>query len=259
MNRLVSLLQAKKNDILSIYFTAGYPHNSDTAEIIMSLQKAGVDIAEVGFPFSDPMADGPVIQKSSNVALGNGMNLDLLFDQLKKIKVSVKMPLVLMGYFNPAYKYGMDKFCRCCHEAGVSGLIIPDLPYEIYINEYKELYDLYDLCYIPLITPQTSEERIIMLAAAAKGFVYIVSSSIITGGKTLFNEHDGYFRRVRELLPGKPLLIGFGISDATSFTKACANANGGIIGTAFIRSFEIPTNDINNHVRQFVTSIRSIN
>jgi tryptophan synthase alpha chain len=257
MNRLIEMFEEKKNNILSIYFTAGYPKLSDTVEIIRSLKKAGVDMVEVGFPFSDPMADGPVIQKSSQIALNNGMNLDILFDQLKSIIGSVDMPFIMMGYLNPAYKYGMEKFCRCCSEAGVSGLIIPDLPYEIYEAEYKHLYDKYNLCYIPLITPQTSEERIKKLGAAAKGFVYMVSSSIITGGKSILTDHSAYFGRVRKLLPDTPLLIGFGISDAETFSDACKNSNGGIIGTAFIRLFDEEGVSIEEQIQRFVSSIRN--
>jgi tryptophan synthase alpha chain len=257
MNKLIDMFEEKKNNILSIYFTAGYPKLSDTVKIIRSLKKAGADMVEVGFPFSDPMADGPVIQKSSHIALSNGMNLDILFDQLKSIKESVEIPLIMMGYLNPAYKYGMEKFCRCCSEAGVSGLIIPDLPNEIYEAEYKYLYDKYNLCYIPLITPQTSEERIEKLGAAAKGFVYMVSSSIITGGKSILTDHSAYFSRVRNLLPDKPLLIGFGISDAATFSDACKNANGGIIGTAFIRLFDEGGISIEEQIQRFVSSIRN--
>jgi len=257
MNALIGMLREKKENILSIYFTAGYPKLNDTVEIIDSLARAGVDMVEVGFPFSDPMADGPVIQKSSHVALGNGMNLDVLFCQLKSMKESTDLPIVLMGYLNPAYKYGMEKFCKCCSEAGVSGLIIPDLPFEIYKNEYKYLYEKYNLCYIPLITQQTSEERITKLGAEARGFVYMVSSSIITGGHTVFTDHSEYFRCVKKLLPEKPLLIGFGIKNAETFSNACRNANGGIIGTAFIKSFDKPFTAIGVHVRGFVNSIRN--
>jgi tryptophan synthase alpha chain len=257
MNRLIDLLQTKKENILSIYFTAGYPHLNDTTEIISGLQEAGVDLAEVGFPFSDPLADGTVIQHSSHIALESGMNLDILFSQLVDIKETIHIPLVLMGYFNPAYKYGMEKFCCRCSEAGIAGLIIPDLPFEKYVKDYKYLYDSYDLCYIPLITPQTSDERIVSLGAAAKGFIYMVSSSTITGGNTVFNDHESYFSHVRELLPGKPVLIGFGIHDAETFSAACRNANGGIIGTAFIKSLEKPTKSIKKHIGQFADSIKS--
>jgi len=257
MNALIEMLEKKKKNILSIYFTAGYPELDDTVEIIESLKRTGVDMVEVGFPFSDPMADGPVIQKSSHTALGNGMNLDVLFSQLKSIKGSNDLPIILMGYLNPAYKYGMEKFCRHSAEAGVSGVIIPDLPVEIYVNEYKTLYEKYDLCYIPLITQQTSEKRIIKLGAEARGFVYMVSSSIITGGQAVFTDHSEYFSRVRKLLPDKPLLIGFGINNADTFSNACRNANGGIIGTAFIKSFDKPVTGIEEHVSGFVNSIRN--
>lgn len=256
MNKLVSLLHYKKKNILSIYFTAGYPAMSDTTEILTSLQEAGADLAEIGFPFSDPMADGPVIQRSSYIALQNGMNLDILFNQLESIKNGVKIPIVLMGYLNPAFKYGMERFCRRCSESGVSGLIIPDLPYEVYIEKYADIFNRYDLCYIPLITPQTSDKRAVMLASAAKGFIYIVSSTNITGGKANIEDHSAYFLHIRELIPDKPLLIGFGIHDAVTFANACKSANGAIIGTAFIKSLGLDSGKEYTQIRQFTESIR---
>jgi len=256
MNKLVSLLENKTKNILSIYFTAGYPTLSDTTGILKSLQESGADIAEIGFPFSDPMADGPVIQQSSHIALQNGTNLDVLFNQLESIKHSLKIPVVLMGYLNPAFKYGMERFCQRCSESGVSGLIIPDLPYEIYSEQYSDLFTKYDLCYIPLITPQTSDKRALILASAANGFIYIVSSSNITGGKTNIEDHSAYFSHIRELIPDKPLLIGFGIHDAVTFADACKSANGAIIGTAFIKSLGVNSGKDNTQIRQFTESIR---
>jgi tryptophan synthase alpha chain len=257
MNKLIQLLQQKDHNILSIYFTAGFPKLNDTVTILENLQKAGADIAEVGIPFSDPMADGPVIQKSSHTALQNGMNLDILFDQLEEAKSRLQIPVILMGYLNPAFKYGMEKFCHRCSEAGVSGLIFPDLPFDIYLNEYAILYEHYDLCYIPLITPQTPDKRIMKLAVKAKGFVYMVSSSIITGGVSVFEDHSSYFKRVRALLPGKTLLIGFGIHDAETFSSVCKYANGGIIGTAFINAISEGINeDSEDRINKFILSKR---
>jgi len=255
MNKLVELLKKKDQSILSIYFTAGFPKLNDTVTILESLQKAGADIAEVGIPFSDPMADGPVIQKSSHTALENGMNLDILFNQLEGAKDRLQIPVILMGYLNPAFKYGMEKFCRRCSETGVSGLIFPDLPLDIYLGDYAKLFQQNDLCFIPLITPQTPDERIIMLAGEAKGFVYMVSSSIITGGETVFEDRSIYFKRVRQLLPEKKLLIGFGIHDAATFASVCNYANGGIIGTAFINAISKGLGkDQADQINQFIQS-----
>ncbi len=236
MNKIDNLFQTKGNDILSIYFTAGFPNLDDTTAILQQLQDSGADMVEVGIPFSDPMADGVVIQESSHHALQNGMNLDILFEQLEKIKANITMPIILMGYLNPVFKYGMEKFCKRCISAGVSGVIIPDLPIELYIKDYATIFAKSNLFYIPLVTPQTPDQRIEMLGRESKGFVYMVSTASITGSRPNLENSSDYFLRVRKILPDTPLLIGFGIQDASSFNTASKYANGGIIGTAFIKA-----------------------
>ncbi|NWJ49778.1 MAG: tryptophan synthase subunit alpha [Bacteroidetes bacterium] len=238
MNRIDNLFQTKGKDILSIYFTAGFPDLNDTAIILQQLQDSGADMVEVGIPFSDPMADGVVIQESSHHALQNGMNLDILFEQLEQVKTNITMPIILMGYLNPVFKYGMEKFCKRCVSAGVSGVIIPDLPLELYINDYATLFTKFNLFYIPLVTPQTPDHRIEKLGRESKGFVYMVSTASITGSRPNLENSSDYFLRVRKILPDTPLLIGFGIQDASSFNTASKYANGGIIGTAFIKALK---------------------
>ena len=262
MNRIDNLFQTKGNNILSIYFTAGFPNLNDTADILLQLQKSGADMVEVGIPFSDPMADGVVIQESSHQALQNGMNLDILFDQLYSIKKEIQIPVILMGYFNPVFKYGVESFCEKCVSSGVSGLIIPDMPLEVYLEEYVTLFASYGLYYIPLVTPQTPDKRIALLGKESKGFVYMVSTASITGSKPNLENSRDYFLRVRKILPSTPLLIGFGIQDADSFEKANKYANGGIIGTAFIKTLkeipgsEVDKNEIRQNIDAFVKKIK---
>ena len=238
MNKIDNLFQTKGTDILSVYFTAGFPNLNDTEEILRQLQDSGADMVEVGIPFSDPMADGVVIQESSHQALQNGMNLDILFAQLTNIKHEIQIPVILMGYFNPVFKYGVERFCRKCVASGVSGLIIPDLPLEVYLDEYAALFGQHGLYYIPLVTPQTPDQRIVKLGKESKGFVYMVSTASITGARPDLENSSAYFLRVRKLLPKTPLLIGFGIQDSGSFATASKYANGGIIGTAFIKALK---------------------
>ena len=263
MNRIDNLFQTKGKNILSVYFTAGFPQLNDTAEILKQLQDSGADMVEVGIPFSDPMADGIVIQQSSHTALQNGMNLDILFDQLYQIKEAIQIPIILMGYFNPVFKYGVERFCRKCVSIGVSGLIIPDLPLEVYLDEYADLFKQYGLYYIPLVTPQTPDQRIVKLGMVSKGFVYMVSTASITGSKPNLENSSPYFKRVRQLLPDTPLMIGFGIQDATSFSVACRYSNGGIIGTAFIKALQNTSGStdkshgLKENVNGFVERIRN--
>jgi len=262
MNKIDNLFQNNGKNILSIYFTAGFPKLDDTAIILKQLQESGADMVEVGIPFSDPMADGVVIQESSHQALQNGMNLDILFDQLVSIKEEIKIPIILMGYFNPVFKYGVERFCKKCVLAGVSGLIIPDLPLEVYLNEYAQLFEMHELFYIPLVTPQTPDIRIVKLGQESKGFVYMVSTASITGSRPDLENSSDYFKRVRNILPKTPLLIGFGIQDAASFHTVAKYANGGIIGTAFINTLKevAAHNDDISSLRQkidlFVKNIR---
>lgn len=234
MNRINKKLQEDKK-LLSIYFTAGYPNLDDTNKIISELEKNGVDMIEIGLPFSDPLADGPTIQASSTQALRNGMTTTLLFQQLAKIRENVQIPLIIMGYFNPMMQFGVEKFCQKCQEVGIDGLIIPDLPLEIYESEYKELFEKYDLKNIFLITPQTSDERILKIDSISDSFIYMVSSSSVTGNQSGFNEiQENYFERIASMNLKNPQIIGFGISDKTTFLQATKHQKGAIIGSGFI-------------------------
>lgn len=255
MNRINQLFAAKKNNILSVYFTAGHPTLNSTIEIIRLLESGGVDMIEIGMPFSDPMADGPVIQQSSQKALANGMSIKLLFEQLKEVRKSVKIPLLLMGYLNPVMQFGIEDFCKKCNEIGIDGVILPDLPLDEYQNSYKDLFNSYDLRFISLITPQTSDERIRQIDAMSNGFIYMVSSSATTGAKSSISEKQRkYFERVHSLNLKNPLVIGFGISNWETYQEACLQANGAIIGSAFVRILEEETalpKGIGDFIRQF--------
>jgi tryptophan synthase alpha chain len=238
-NRITSLFEKKDEKILSLYFTAGYPELNDTLKIIGQLEKGGADLVEIGMPFSDPVADGPVIQQSSEIALKNGMTIHLLFEQLKDIRKSVSIPLILMGYLNPVMQYGIEEFCKKCKEIGIDGTIIPDLPLEIYETEYKEIFEQNTLSNIFLVTPQTSDERIRKIDELSTGFIYMVSSSSTTGVKGAVNEGQiSYFERIRAMNLRSKRLIGFGISDKASFLKSSCYANGAIIGSAFINALK---------------------
>ena len=235
MNRINQKLKEDKK-LLSIYFSAGYPNLNDTESIIKNLEESGIDMIEIGLPFSDPLADGPTIQESSTKALKNGMTSDLLFNQLKDIRKSVKIPLIIMGYFNPMLQYGVDAFCKKCKEVGVDGLIIPDLPVDVYNDEYKAIFDEYGLINIFLITPQTSEERIRFIDSVSNGFIYMVSSASTTGAKSGFgNEQTEYFKRIANMKLKNPQIVGFGISNNDTFLQATQYANGAIIGSAFVK------------------------
>ena len=236
MNRIHTLFQTKQNGILSVYFTAGYPNLNDTTTILKELQQKGINLVEIGIPFSDPMADGQVIQQSSTLALRNGMSLRLLFDQLKDIRNEVSIPLILMGYLNPIMQYGFENFCQSCAECGIDGVIIPDLPFADYLANYKETADRYDVKMIMLITPETAEERIRLIDEHTDGFIYMVSSASTTGAQQSFTEQkQDYFRRINSMQLRNPRLIGFGISNKATFDAACANASGAIIGSKFVQ------------------------
>lgn len=235
MNRINKLFEEKKKDILSIYFTAGYPNLDDTADIIKELENNGIDLIEIGIPFSDPMADGPTIQVSGNAALKNGMTLKTLFQQLKDIRKEVNIPLIMMGYLNPILQYGFENFCKKCYEGGIDGAIIPDLPFDDYINEYKAIADKYNVKMVMLITPETSEERIRLIDQHTDGFIYMVSSASTTGAQKEFDEKKKvYFEKVNAMNLKNPRLIGFGISNKATLEAAQANASGAIIGSKFI-------------------------
>ncbi len=238
-NRINQLLQQKNKNILSVYFTAGYPELNDTVPIIRELEKNGVDLIEIGMPFSDPVADGPVIQNSSYIALRNGMSIKKLFGQLKDIRQTVKIPLIMMGYLNPVIQFGIENFCQKCSEVGIDGLIIPDLPLNEYLSRYKPVFEAYHIHNILLITPQTSDERIRQIDAESSGFIYMVSSSSTTGIKqNVADYHTEYFERVNSLQLKNPRLIGFGISTAETFANACRYASGAIIGSAFVKALD---------------------
>jgi len=238
-NRLNKLFQTKKESILSVYFTAGYPNLEDTVPIIQELVKNGVDLIEIGMPFSDPVADGPVIQQSSLISLQNGMSIRKLFEQLEHIRRTVDIPLILMGYINPVLQYGVEAFCLKCREIGIDGLIIPDLPMDVYQEEFKAIFEANGLHNIFLITPQTSAERMRLIDDVSSGFIYMVSSNSTTGAKTSVSDFQKqYFERVNAMQLKNPRLIGFGISSAETFQNACQFANGAIIGSAFVKALE---------------------
>ena len=235
MNRINKVLKEKK-DILSIYFTAGYPNIDDTIEIIKQLDRSKVDMIEIGLPFSDPLADGPTIQESSTKALKNGMNTSKLFEQLKNIRTITDIPIIIMGYFNPILQYGVDNFCEDCKKNGVDGLIIPDLPMDVYLKQYQEIFKKQNLLNMFLITPQTSNERIRLIDEISNGFIYMVSSSSITGSEKSYGEEQKiYFKRINDLKLKSSLLIGFGISNNNNFKEAINHSQGAIIGSAFIK------------------------
>lgn len=236
MNRINQLFNTKKDGILSVYFTAGYPQLNDTQNILEALQEKGVDMVEVGIPFSDPMADGPVIQEAATQALRNGMSLRLLFEQLKEIRSSVKIPVILMGYLNPIMQFGFESFCDTCVEAGVDGMIIPDLPFSDYLADYKPIADRYNLKIIMLITPETSEARIRQIDEHTDGFIYMVSSAATTGAQQSFDEQkQQYFQRINAMQLQNPRLVGFGISNKATFNAASSNSSGAIIGSKFVQ------------------------
>mgnify|MGYP000919410460 FL=1 len=244
MNRINQKLQEDKK-LLSIYFTAGYPNLNDTVTIIQNLEKSGVDMIEIGLPFSDPLADGPTIQASSTQALKNGMTTDVLFNQLKDIRNSVKIPLIIMGYFNPMLQYGVEAFCKKCQEVGIDGLIIPDLPVDVYHEDYQTIFEKYGLINVFLITPQTSEERIRYIDSISNGFIYMVSSASVTGSQSGFgDEQTNYFKRIAEMNLKNPQIVGFGINNNETFTQATKFAKGAIIGSAFVKYVTNNTIDI---------------
>lgn len=254
MNSLQKLFLKKEKNILSIYFTAGFPHLDDTEKILKSLEKNGADIIEIGMPYSDPLADGPVIQNSSTKALQNGMTIKILFNQLNNYKPQIHVPLILMGYLNPVMQYGFEKFCNDSKKRGISGIILPDLPINEYENEYRGVFEENGLSFIFLITPETSEERIRKIDSISNGFIYAVSSSSITGKDTDMNAQKKYFERIKNMNLKNEILIGFGIRDHKTFTEVCEHAAGAIIGTAYIKAIEHAEN-INSVTKKFLNSI----
>lgn len=256
MNRLQKTLIAKPEGLLTIYFTAGHPSLNDTAEIIKLLDKHGADIIEIGMPFSDPLADGETIQKSSLQALSNGMNLERLFEQLKEIRQHTQIPILLMGYLNPVMRFGMDRFVEKCVSCGLDGTIIPDLPLHEYEKNYKSLFDANNLCNVLLITPETPENRIRKIDDASTGFIYMVSSASTTGAKsTIATDQESYFDRINGMNLKTPRQIGFGISNNETFSKACKYASGAIIGSAFIKALNAE-GELEAKIEEFIKMIR---
>ena len=258
MNKIEKLFLDKDKNILSIYFTAGFPRLNDTGNVLAALQNNGADLIEIGMPYSDPLADGPVIQNSGMRSIENGMTIQTLFDQLEEYKHSENrkesVPLILMGYLNPVLQFGFERFCEEAAKVGISGIILPDLPIREYENEYKPLLEKYGLSFIFLITPETSEERIRKIDDLTTGFIYAVSSSSITGSDTNMNAQESYFQRIHNLKLKNKVLIGFGIRDHETFSLASKYAAGAIIGTAYINKIEKETN-INEVTKEFLNSI----
>ena len=256
MNRINQLFQTQDKNILSIYFCAGHPTLDSTANTIKTLARKGIHMIEVGIPFSDPMADGPVIQDAATKALQNGMTLKTLFSQLEGIRNEVSIPLILMGYLNPIMHFGFDAFCQRCVETGIDGVIIPDLPFKDYLEEYKPIADKYDLRIIMLITPETSDERIRFIDDNTDGFIYMVSSAAITGAQKEFdNAKQAYFSRINSMNLKHPRMIGFGISNKQTLEAAQANASGAIIGSKFVQLYE-QTGDPEQAIDQLLEALK---
>lgn len=257
MNRINKLFADKPQDLLSIYFCAGAPNLDGTANVIRTLASNGINMIEIGIPFSDPMADGPVIQDAATKALHNGMSIRLLFEQLKDIRKDVEIPLILMGYLNPIVCYGFENFCQKCVEVGIDGMILPDLPFRDYMEEYKPIADKYDLRIIMLITPETSDERIRFIDENTDGFIYMVSSAATTGAQKEFDaQKQAYFNKVRTMNLVHPTMIGFGISNNQTLKSAQANANGAIIGSKFVQLLDAAGGDAQLAITQLYEALR---
>ncbi|WP_185869226.1 tryptophan synthase subunit alpha [Blattabacterium cuenoti] len=261
MNKIHNLFIKKSEKILCIYFTAGFPNLNSTVKIIKILQDLSVDMIEIGIPYSDPLADGMIIQNSNKKSLNNGMNLSLLFSQIKECKNIIKTPIVLMGYYNQIYKFGEDKFLKKCQKSGISGLIIPDLPVDLFINKYQSLFKKYSLSMIFLVTPQTNSHRVAFLSEITDGFLYLVSSNSTTGKVVDFfgKKQVSFFERIKQSSTNIPKLVGFGIKNKKSFDFSCKYANGGIIGSSFIQSLELVSNDdkLEENIKKYIKYIRS--
>jgi tryptophan synthase, alpha subunit len=255
MNRLQDLFNNKQNNILNVYCTAGYPQLDSTVPVMQALQNSGVDLIELGMPYSDPLADGPIIQASSTKALANGMTIAKLFDQLRGFRQKIYVPVILMGYMNPVLQYGFERFCQHAADMPVDGLILPDLPEYEFETEYGPIIRRYGLNFIFLVTPETSEERIRKLDSLSTGFLYAVSSSSTTGKDKDMSAVNAYLQRLQNMKLKNPVLVGFGIKDKPSFEAACQYANGAIIGSAFIKALE-NANDIEQSVKTFISGVR---
>jgi tryptophan synthase alpha chain len=254
MSRITELFKRKDQRVLNVYCTAGFPQLDSTLIVMKALQDAGADLIELGMPYSDPLADGPVIQASSTVALSNGMTIAKLFGQLATMRQTVTVPVLLMGYMNPVLQYGFERFCEAAAAAGVDGLILPDLPIYEFETEYGPVMKRYGLDFVFLVTPETSAERVRQVDSLSSGFLYAVSSSSTTGKNKDIGEQEAYFARLKSMGLKNPVLIGFGIRDKATFDAACRHANGAIIGTAYIRALE-GAKDIAGATKKFLSGI----
>jgi tryptophan synthase alpha chain len=254
MSSLQKLFSQKKKNVLNVYCTAGYPHLHSTTEVMKALQQNGADIIELGMPYSDPLADGPVIQQSNMVALANGITISKLFEQLKDFRKEIAVPVILMGYMNPVLQYGFEMFCKEAAAVGIDGLILPDLPQYEFETEYGAIIKKYNLDFIFLVTPETSEERIRKIDTFSTGFIYAVSSSSTTGNNKAIEEQQGYFKKLQSMQLTNPILVGFGIKDKQTFQSACQYSNGAIIGSAFIKALEKST-DVTTTTKEFLKSV----
>lgn len=255
MNRIDDLFQQKKNKILSIYYTAGFPQLNDTRIILERLQNAGADMVEIGMPFSDSLADGPVIQVANQQALKNGMSLHLLFQQLKDFRENIHIPVILMGSLNPALQFGIENFLTACKNNGIDGVILPDLPVTEYEKNYRQIFESAGVHCVFLVTPETSHERLHKIDSLSGGFIYAVSSSSTTGKEKNIQKQSAYFQRLENENLKNPVLVGFGIKDKNTFKAACQYTNGAVIGTAFIKALQA-AGDIENNIHQFINDIR---
>lgn len=256
MNRINQLFEAKQKDIVSIYFTAGHPRPNTAKGIIQSLEKNGIDMIEIGMPFSDPLADGPTIQHSSEQSLNDGMTVKKLMSELEDIRETVKMPLILMGYFNTVLKYGVEEFCKEANRVGIDGVILPDLPLEVYETEYKDTFEQYDIIPVFLITPQTPDERLLQTAKLSKGFIYMVSTAATTGAQVGYaQETMDYFKRIQDMNLGVPVVTGFGISNPETLAQASQYSAGAIIGSAFVKAIG-GSEDLEGDIATFVKELK---
>jgi tryptophan synthase alpha chain len=254
MNRIDQLFHQKKQHILNIYCTAGYPSLSSTTEVLTALQNNGADLIEIGMPYSDPLADGPVIQQSNMAALDNGMSIPVLLKQLKDVRATIHLPIILMGYMNPVLQYGIGKFCAAAEAVGVDGIILPDLPMYEFESTYKQLFEQHNLKFIFLVTPETSQERIKKIDSLSTGFIYAVSSSSTTGNNKAIEDQEQYFKKLQSMQLANPILVGFGIKDKPTFQAACRYSNGAIIGSAYIKALE-KNQDVPAVTKEFLNSI----
>lgn len=253
MNRIDHLF-TEKSKVLSIYCTAGFPQLNDTIPVMKALQEHGADMIELGIPYSDPLADGPVIQQSSQAAIGNGMNLTVLFDQLKNMRTTIQVPVILMGYLNPVLQFGIEKFCAEAAAAGIDGVILPDLPADTFERDYQSHFNKHGLHVIFLVTPETSDDRVRRIDSISSGFLYAVSTSAITGGTKTISDQEPYFRKLNEMGLKNPVLIGFGISHKSDMELVCRFARGAIVGTAYIRALSRGGN-IRANTKEFINGL----